>query len=46
MAAAIGASRERVNKTLADFERRGLIKVERRQVQILDEPELRKEIRP
>ena len=46
MAAAIGASRERVNKTLADFERRGLIKVERRQVQILNEPELRKEIRP
>jgi CRP/FNR family transcriptional regulator/CRP/FNR family cyclic AMP-dependent transcriptional regulator len=46
MAAAIGASRERVNKTLADFERRGLIKVERRQVQILDEAELRKEIRP
>jgi CRP/FNR family cyclic AMP-dependent transcriptional regulator len=46
MAAAIGASRESVNKTLADFEQRGLIKVERRQVQILDEPELRKEIRP
>src|SRR6202158_889606 len=45
MAAAIGASRETVNKTLADFERRGLIKVERRQVQILDEPALRKEIR-
>ena len=45
IAAAIGASRERVNKTLADFERRGLIRVDRRQVQIVDEPKLRREIR-
>lgn len=45
MAAAIGASRERVNKALADFERRGLIRVERRQVQIIDDAGLRRELR-
>ena len=44
MAAAIGASRERVNRALADFERRGLIAVNRRQVRIIDEKKLQREI--
>ena len=46
IAAAIASTRETVNRTLADFEKRGLIKVERRQVHILDEDRLRREIRP
>ncbi len=46
VAAAIGSSRETVNRTLADFEKRGLIKVERRHVHILDEDRLRREILP
>jgi CRP/FNR family cyclic AMP-dependent transcriptional regulator len=43
-AAAIGATREQVNRTLADFERRGLIRLNRRAIEILDEPALRREI--
>lgn len=46
LAAAIGASRETVNRTLADFARRGLVSVEPRQVQVLDEERLRREIQP
>jgi len=44
-AAAIGSTRETVNKTLADFEKRGLIKVERRRVHVLDQEALRREVR-
>jgi len=44
IAAAIGSTRVTVNKLLADFERRGLIKVQRKQVAILDEAGLRQEI--
>lgn len=46
MAAAVGASRERVNKVLADFERRGLVAVRRRRVSVLDEGSLSRELRP
>lgn len=46
IAAAIGSTRVTVNKTLADFERRALIAVDRRRVRILDEAGLRREIRP
>jgi len=46
IAAAIASTRVTVNKTLADFERRGLIRVDRRQVVIVDEAGLRREIRP
>jgi CRP/FNR family cyclic AMP-dependent transcriptional regulator len=46
LAAAIGSTRVTVNKVLADFERRGLISVDRRKVQILDDAKLRREIRP
>ena len=46
IAAAIGANVFTVNKTLAEFERRGLIDVERRRVRILEEDQLRQEIRP
>jgi len=46
IAAAIASTRVTVNKTLADFERRGLIRVDRRQVLIVDEAGLRREIRP
>ena len=45
IASAIGSSRETVNKTLADFEKRGLIKVERRRVHVLDQDGLRREVR-
>jgi CRP-like cAMP-binding protein len=45
IASAIGSSRETVNKTLADFEERGLIKVERRRVQVVDHHALRREVR-
>jgi len=45
IAAAIGSTRETVNKTLADFEKRGLIKVERRHVHVLDQEALRREVR-
>ncbi len=46
IAAAIDANPRTVNKILAELERRGLINVERRRVTILDEPALRREIRP
>jgi len=45
IAAAIGSTRETVNKTLADFEKRGLIKVDRRRVHVLDQEALRREVR-
>ena len=46
VAAAIGANVFTVNKTLAEFGRRGLIRVRRRCVHLLDETRLRHEIRP
>lgn len=46
IAAAIGSTRVTVNKTLADFEKRGLIAVDRRRVRIIDEAALRKVIQP
>lgn len=46
IAAAIASTRVTVNKALADFEKRGLIMVDRRRVRILDEAALRSEIRP
>ncbi len=46
IAAAIASTRVTVNKALADFEKRGLIKVDRRRVRILNEAGLRAEIRP
>jgi len=45
LAAAVGSTRMTVNKLLADFERRGLIDVERRNVRVLDEQSLLREIR-
>jgi CRP-like cAMP-binding protein len=45
LAAAIGSTRITVNKLLADFERRGLINVERRNVRVLDEAAMLREIR-
>jgi CRP/FNR family cyclic AMP-dependent transcriptional regulator len=45
IASAIGSSRETVNKTLADFEERGLIKVERRRIQVVDHNALRRQVR-
>jgi CRP-like cAMP-binding protein len=45
LAAAVGSTRMTVNKLLADFERRGLINVERRDVRVLDETSLLREIR-
>jgi len=44
LAAAIGSTRMTVNKLLADFERRGLIDVAHRNVRVLDEPLLLREI--
>ena len=46
VAAAIGASVFTVNRTLAEFGRRGLIRVGRRCVHVLDEAQLRRDIRP
>ena len=46
IAAAVGANIYTVNKTLRDFARRNLVTVERRRVHILDEAQLRLEIRP
>ena len=46
IAAGIGANVFTVNKALAEFERRGLIDVQRRRVRILDDDRLRREIRP
>src|SRR3982074_1397937 len=45
LAAAVGSTRMTVNKLLADFERRGLINVERRNVRVIDEKSLLREIR-
>jgi CRP/FNR family transcriptional regulator, cyclic AMP receptor protein len=45
IAAAIASTRVTVNKTLADFERRGLIRIAKRRMEILDEPGLLREIR-
>ena len=45
LAAAIGSTRMTVNKLLADFERRGLIEVGRRNIRVLDESSLLREIR-
>jgi len=45
LASAIGSTRMTVNKLLADFERRGFINVERRNVRVLDERSLLREIR-
>ena len=44
LAAAIGSTRVTVNKLLADFERRGLVRVSRRKFEILDEKALEKEM--
>ena len=46
LASAIGATRRAVNGVLADFARRGLVSVEPRRVNILDEERLLVEIRP
>lgn len=45
LAAAVGSTRVTVNKILADLERRGLVRVERRHVAILDRPKLELEAR-
>ena len=45
LAAAIGSTRMTVNKLLADFERRGFIEVRRRNIRIVDESSLLREIR-
>jgi CRP-like cAMP-binding protein len=44
LAAAVGSTRVTVNKVLADFEHRGLIRVARRRVDVLAPDRLRKEI--
>jgi CRP/FNR family cyclic AMP-dependent transcriptional regulator len=46
IAAAIGSTRVTVNKSLADLERRGLVRVDRRQVTVLDRTRLGREIKP
>ena len=45
LAALVGATRVSVNRVLADFETRNLIKIGRRRIQISDPERLRKEIR-
>lgn len=40
LAAAIGSTRVTVNKLLSDFERRGLVRVERRRIDVLDAAKL------
>ena len=45
LASAIGSTRMTVNKLLADFEKRGLIDVERRNVRVRDEALLLREVR-
>lgn len=45
LAAAIGSTRVTVNKLLADFERRGLVRIEPRRVQVIDEAGLAAETR-
>ena len=44
LAAAIGSTRETVNKLLAEFERRGLVRVSRRKFEILDAGALEREM--
>ena len=44
LAAAVGSTRVTVNKVLADFEHRGLIRVARRHIDVLAPERLRKEI--
>ena len=44
LAAAVGSTRVTVNKVLADFEHRGLIRVARRHIDVLAPDKLRKEI--
>lgn len=44
LAAAVGSTRVTVNKVLADFEHRGLIRVARRHIDVLAADRLRKEI--
>jgi CRP/FNR family cyclic AMP-dependent transcriptional regulator len=44
IAAAVGSTRVTVNKVLADFEHRGLIRVARRHIDVLEPDRLRKEI--
>ena len=44
LAAAIGSTRMTVNKLLADFKDRGLIEVARRNIRVIDEPMLLREI--
>jgi CRP/FNR family cyclic AMP-dependent transcriptional regulator len=44
LAAAVGSTRVTVNKVLADFEQRGLIRVSRRHVDVIARDQLRKEI--
>ena len=45
LAAAIGSTRVTVNKLLGGFEKRGLVRVERRRVTVLDPAGLEKETR-
>src|SRR5207253_9563776 len=45
LAAAIGSTRVTVNKLLADFEKRGLVRVERRHIEVLDQARLAAETR-
>jgi CRP-like cAMP-binding protein len=45
LAAAIGSTRVTVNKLLADFEKRGLVRVERRHIEVLDQVRLAAETR-
>lgn len=45
LAAAISSTRVTVNKLLADFERRGLVRVERRKLKVIDRERLQREIR-
>jgi len=44
IAAAVGSTRVTINKVLADFEQRGLIRVARRHIDVLSPDRLRKEI--
>ena len=45
VAAAIGSTRVTVNKLLAEFEKRGLVRVQRRRLDVVDETRLEAEIR-
>lgn len=46
LAAAVGSTRVTVNKVLADFEDRSLVKIGRHHVDIVNADDLRAEIRP